>query len=198
MVLATIVLLLLYLRRHKPTRNSDLQIRHRTGIDPYINFAQAPPLAQSPVYAPANDRRPSRTTLPYVHSTAFNPDNLYGPASTSSAAQFTYDSTNHAVPISTPLMPSITAPDPPDHISAFSSIADPSEGRSLSPTSTSQLTGAQVDFVHNLYRLNVPAADVAAIMERMRVEREAFGSAAGVGLGRHDTMASEALPSYDP
>jgi hypothetical protein len=193
-VLATIVLLLLYFRRHKNSRNRDL-VHHRTAIEPYMGFAQVPALEQSTIYAPANDQRPSRSTLPHVHPTAFNADNLYGPASTSSAAHFAYDSTNHGVPISSTLVP--TAPDPSDHISAFSSIADPSEGRPSSPTSTSQLTGAQIDFVHNLYRLNVPAAEVAAVMERMRVEREPSGAIARMGLGRRDTMASEPLPSYD-
>ncbi|KZP14620.1 hypothetical protein FIBSPDRAFT_1048714 [Athelia psychrophila] len=65
-----------------------------------------------------------------------------------------------------------------------------------------------LDFVHNLISLNVPAADIAGVMERMREEGEdgeanqrmGLGMERGV-LGRGDVKSApehEALPDYEP
>ena len=74
---------------------------------------------------------------------------------------------------------------------------------SLPPSATKQLTPEQLDFVHNLYSLNVPAAEIAGVMERMRVEREAATAgttidAGVVGSPLSDSKMSEAPPRYEP
>lgn len=98
---------------------------------------------------------------------------------------------------------------------AARSSTTPSSTRALSDipalnaARASQLTPDQLDFVHNLISLNVPAADIAGVMERMRVEGEegeanrrmGLGVERGV-LGRGDTKVSELpaepLPDYEP
>ncbi|KAF7981269.1 hypothetical protein HWV62_34161 [Athelia sp. TMB] len=83
-----------------------------------------------------------------------------------------------------------------------------SEIPSINAARASQLTPEQLDFVHNLIGLNVPAADIAGVMERMRLEGEegeanrrmGLGVERGV-LGRGDVKAAptnEALPDYEP
>ncbi|KZP20656.1 hypothetical protein FIBSPDRAFT_932122 [Athelia psychrophila] len=83
-----------------------------------------------------------------------------------------------------------------------------SEIPSLNEARASQLTPEQLDFVHNLISLNVPAADIAGVMERMREEGEdgeanqrmGLGLEKGV-LGRGDVKSPpehEALPEYEP
>jgi hypothetical protein len=67
----------------------------------------------------------------------------------------------------------------------------------LLPAAASRLTGEQLDLIHNLYSLNVPAVDIAGVMERMRVEREVAADDAGMSLVRRDSQISEVLPSYD-
>ncbi|KZP20676.1 hypothetical protein FIBSPDRAFT_1044707 [Athelia psychrophila] len=83
-----------------------------------------------------------------------------------------------------------------------------SEIPSFNEARASQLTPEQLDFVHNLISLNVPAADIAGVMERMREEGEdgeanqrmGLGMERGV-LGRGDVKSApehEALPDYEP
>lgn len=78
---------------------------------------------------------------------------------------------------------------------------------SPSKTQTSnQLTPEQLDFVHGLYSMNVPAAEIAGIMERMRLEGSGAGSSAGTGviasggpaLGDIKAAQLEGLPKYEP
>jgi hypothetical protein len=61
------------------------------------------------------------------------------------------------------------------------------------PGST-ELTDEQVVFVNNLRGLNVPAAEIARLMEVMRREREA---GAGAGAGAGGLNAGDAPPRYD-
>ena len=80
---------------------------------------------------------------------------------------------------------------------------------SIDPARASQLTPEQLDFVSNLISLNVPAADIAGVMERMREEggegeTSRRAGAAGVEralAGRGDEKApptNEELPQYEP
>ena len=173
----TIALLLLYFRRRGPIQNDSL-IRRRTAIGPRHNVGKVTPFVQPTGYAPAGGSPSSQGTMPFVPSTAFNPENIYGPSSTL-LAQFAHTQSgpsNHNVPVSYPSTPSITAPDPSDRISAFSSAEDAPEARPLSPTTTHQLTRDQLEYLHNLHSLNVPAAEIAVIMWRMRSEREVAAS----------------------
>lgn len=82
----------------------------------------------------------------------------------------------------------------------------------VDPSRASQLTPAQLDFVSNLINLNVPAADIAGVMERMREdggEGESSSHAGlrvvneshGVGLGDVKSApppTDEELPQYEP
>ncbi|KAF7970653.1 hypothetical protein HWV62_23348 [Athelia sp. TMB] len=80
---------------------------------------------------------------------------------------------------------------------------------SIDPARASQLTPEQLDFVSNLISLNVPAADIAGVMERMREEgaegessrRTGAASVERVLEGRGDEKApptDEELPQYEP
>ncbi|KAF7971903.1 hypothetical protein HWV62_19465 [Athelia sp. TMB] len=80
---------------------------------------------------------------------------------------------------------------------------------SIDPARASQLTPEQLDFVSNLISLNVPAADIAGVMERMREEgaegessrRTGAASVERVLAGRGDEKApptDEELPQYEP
>ncbi|KAF7968829.1 hypothetical protein HWV62_29234 [Athelia sp. TMB] len=79
---------------------------------------------------------------------------------------------------------------------------------SLDATHASHLTPEQLDFVSNLISLNVPAADIAGVMQRMREEgaggeanrRMGLGAERGV-LGSGDMKkppTDEELPQYEP
>ena len=57
-----------------------------------------------------------------------------------------------------------------------------------------RLTSEQADFVNDLRRANVPAADIAVVMERMRAEAEGHGQSGGRG-GEMGLRA--APPGYD-
>ncbi|KIM76050.1 hypothetical protein PILCRDRAFT_657189 [Piloderma croceum F 1598] len=200
---AAFILLLLYSRSRPTQRNGNL-VRRKTEIDPEPTVA---PLQSLP-YPTAEVRPPSRATLPFTSSTAFNPEALYGYSSTPSAVQ-----SGHMQSIATShdiTTPSVTALDPSERFSANSSSfitrsvtrsPSPSHGaetQPLLPAAASRLTGEQLDLIHDMYSLNVPVADIASVMERMRVEREvaAGESDARVSLVRRDSHISEVLPSY--
>jgi hypothetical protein len=180
-------------------------VRRKTEIDPEPKLAT---LQRIP-YPSAEVRPPPRATVPITSSTTFNPETLYGYANTPLAVQ-----SGHTQSIATSrdisiITPSVTALDPSERFSANSSSfmtrsvtgsPSPSHGadtQPLLPAATSRLTGEQVDLIHNLYSLNVPVADIAGVMERMRVEREAAAGDAGVSLVRRDSHISEVLPSYE-
>lgn len=141
---------------------------------------------------PADDVQ-SLATLPWASST-FAPNRGYEAVNQSSPPPEAYDrsfesrQSSHMVPSA----PNEVAYIPRDsQFSSGSSTAAPwathsnperyskaseageSQGRSVSPTNSAlqaQLNANQLDFVHNLYRLNVPAPEIAAVMERMRAE----------------------------
>jgi hypothetical protein len=60
--------------------------------------------------------------------------------------------------------------------------------------SNTQLTDEQVDFVNSLWSANVPATDIARVMERMRVTG---GQGSGSREMRDDDRPGTAPPSYD-
>ena len=60
--------------------------------------------------------------------------------------------------------------------------------------SNTQLTDDQVDFVNSLWSANVPATDIARVMERMRVTG---GQGSGIRDMRDDVRPDTAPPSYD-
>ena len=59
-----------------------------------------------------------------------------------------------------------------------------------------RLTNEQADFVNSLWRANVPAADIALVMERMRAEEAGHGESSWSGE-RGGSEMSPAPPSYD-
>jgi hypothetical protein len=189
-VFMALILLLLYFRGRRPTSN-DRPIRHGMEIDPRHDVVQR--------YAPAGGPQLFQSTMPFMPPAVYTPDNPRDPTSAWLAAQYDHTQlapSSHNTPISSPSIPSIIALDPPGRISAFSA-GEPSEARYLSPAST-RLTGDQLEFVHNLHSLNVPAAEIASIVERMTAEREVAGFDETINLGQNNVIASGVLPRYDP
>jgi len=209
-VAAIVIYLLCFRRRESSARPLSL-IRRKTEIDPEPKVLPVAPFARSTTYTPVNG--PSRTTLP---PSAFTAENLYGsssPPSTERGAYTALAPTNDDGPTShrpgPPMVvqnPSVQSGSVSTSVAGRSSLASPplskkAKAPSLPPGVANQLTPEQLDFVHNLYSLNIPAADIAGVMERMRVEREVPAVNVTVDASmslQSDDAKSEAPPRYEP
>ena len=212
-IVAFVICLVLLCRR---SGRQDL-LRRKSEIDPEPKVRPVAPFARSTVYTPVHS--PSRTTPSSAPPSASSTQNLYASPSPPPSDRYAYTAlapTTHNVPAAVPSMviqnPSDRRPDVASTAAADSSTSSSSSRPlskkaqvvpSLPPSATKQLTPEQLDFVHNLYSLNVPAAEIAGVMERMRVEREAATAgttidAGVVGSPLRDSKISEAPPRYEP
>ena len=101
--------------------------------------------------------------------------------------------------VATKNLPVILAP--PSIIPSSSATASPNSQRTYSASSNTQdnsadipLTDEEVDFVNSLRRNNVPAADIARVMQGMRIPG---GQASGGGETSNGRDADIAPPNYD-
>jgi hypothetical protein len=195
-VLMALILLLLYFRGRRPKSNDRLILRG-TEIEPRRDSGQVSPFVQRNGYAPAGGPQLFQSTMPFIPPAVYTPGDHRDPTRAWLAAQYAHPQpvpSSHNAPISFPSIPSITALDPSDRISAFS-VGEPPEARSLSPVST-RLTSDQLESAHNLHNLNAPAAEISSAVE-MRAEREVVGLDETMNLGQNNVMASGVLPRYD-
>jgi hypothetical protein len=111
-------------------------------------------------------------------------------------------SRNEPVADKEPAIPPLFSPSPSTALSRGAPSAqlthEQSAANGLENISNAQLTDEQIDYVSRLARANVPATDVARLMERMRAgEARGQGSAVVNGEIRSETDQGTAPPSYD-